>query len=458
MNILRIKAISSRTSSKFSIWVFILAVPIFQVTCSPGDYSPGYQRCVNYCNFENCYTVDNEPKELPFTLKLFHWTCTDNCAYQCMHDLTQKVLKLPRAVPQPGQTFEGWWDEPDWEPGTELEGLPPGRIVQFHGKWPFKRWYGIQEPLSALFSLLNFMAYAVSYRTMKRLIPLGWPLRAHYLGVAIVGMNAWIWSILFHCRDKPWTERLDYFSAAAYSLYGLYVSSVRIFRLYPTQARHYIPLDQRLYIGSQLKLIMSAMFLVHIAFLSFGERFNYKYNMAVNVIVGVLTILLWLSWTASHSHRPPKELGKLHEDDDDLVSSPTQSEQSESPPTSPSRSKGFFSSSWISLLYESIPAVTETGIKPPYVSKPIVPLVCLIGAGSLELLDFPPVWNMSLDAHALWHLATTPLGWIWCVGFLAQDAQWESQFVEGINQPGPDLKETGATSRASPLKSSPTRN
>ncbi|PLW58261.1 hypothetical protein PCANC_00915 [Puccinia coronata f. sp. avenae] len=439
------RSIFNPSSPAYSILALILTFRAQIIGCSPGDYSPGYQRCVNYCNFENCYTVDKEPKQLPFTLRLFHWTCTDNCAYQCMHDLTQKVLKLPRAVPKPGETFEGWWDEPDWEPGTELEGLPPGRIVQFHGKWPFKRWHGIQEPLSALFSLLNFLAYALSYRTMKRLIPTNWPLRNHYLGVAIVGMNAWIWSILFHCRDKPWTERLDYFSAAAYAVYGLYVSGVRIFRLYPTQARHYIPLDQRLYIGSQLKLIMSATFLVHIAFLSFGERFNYKYNMAFNVIVGVLTILLWLTWTASHSHRPLKSFNNLDHDaisasqserSDSLPPSPSHSsEPSNSPPPSPSPSHAFLSSGWFSLLYESIPAITDTGIQPPYVSKPIIPLVCLIGAGSLELLDFPPVWNMSLDAHALWHLATFPLGWIWCIGFLAQDAQWESRFVEAITPP-----------------------
>ncbi|KAH9453892.1 hypothetical protein Pst134EB_013994 [Puccinia striiformis f. sp. tritici] len=448
-----ITKIRSSSSSPSTIWVFILTFPVINIRSSPGDYSPGYQRCVNYCNFENCYTVDQDPPPLPLTLRLFQWTCTDNCAYQCMHDLTQKVLKLPRAVPQPGQTFEGWWDEPDWEPGTELEGLPPGRIVQFHGKWPFKRWYGVQEPLSALFSLLNFLAYAFSYRKMNQLIPVDWPLRSHYLGVAIVGMNAWTWSILFHCRDRPWTERLDYFSAAAYSLYGLYVSSVRIFRLYPTQARHYIPLSQRLYLGSQLKLILSAMFLVHIAFLSFGERFNYKYNMAVNVIVGVLTILLWLSWTASHSRRPTKEHAKLNEDP---VPPSPQSEQSDSPPPSPTPSQGgFFSSGWISILYESIPAITETGIEPPYVSKPIIPLVSLIGAGSLELLDFPPIWNMSLDAHALWHLATIPLGWIWCVGFLAQDAQWESRFVEGIDPPPLDSNQTKTDQKAPSSKLTP---
>ncbi|KAI8450638.1 Per1-like protein [Phakopsora pachyrhizi] len=397
------------------------------ILASPGDYSPGYQRCVNSCNFRHCYTVD--PKQF------FQWTCTDDCAYRCMHDLTQKVLKLPRAVPNPGETFEGWWDEPDWTPGTELEGLPPGRIVQFHGKWPFKRVFGIQEPLSAAFSLLNLLAYMFSYRLMKKKIPLQSPLRNLYLGVALVGVNAWIWSIIFHCRDKPWTERLDYFSAAAYSLYGLYVSSVRIFRLYPSKAKHRVPLEKRLYIGAQLKLILSALFLVHIAFLSYGERFNYKYNMAVNVLVGISTIALWIAWTASYDYQRPiqevegkdKSEDKICESDDDENRSGSPDGLVDAGSSSSTTKRGFFTE-----IFQSMATTTSTGVKPPYTKTPIVPLICVVGAGSLELLDFPPILNMSLDAHALWHLATWPLGPIWCIKVLTRDARWESKFVEGI--------------------------
>jgi hypothetical protein len=40
-------------------------------------------------------------------------------------------------------------------------------------------------------------------------------------------------------------------------------------------------------------------------------------------------------------------------------------------------------------------------------------LVALTTAAmSLELLDFPPLAR-ALDAHALWHLATIPLGLAW---------------------------------------------
>ena len=40
-------------------------------------------------------------------------------------------------------------------------------------------------------------------------------------------MNAWLWSTVFHTRDVHWTEKLDYFSAAAFVVVGLIVQFVR---------------------------------------------------------------------------------------------------------------------------------------------------------------------------------------------------------------------------------------
>lgn len=38
-------------------------------------------------------------------------------------------------------------------------------VPQFYGKWPFKRFYGIQEPASVLFSYLNLL---VHWRMIKK--------------------------------------------------------------------------------------------------------------------------------------------------------------------------------------------------------------------------------------------------------------------------------------------------
>ena len=50
-------------------------------------------------------------------------------------------------------------------------------------------------------------------------------------------------------------------------------------------------------------------------------------------------------------------------------------------------------------------------------------------AMSLELLDFPPIGRI-LDAHALWHAATVPIGEMW-YNFLIEDALDEGWGLDG---------------------------
>lgn len=42
---------------------------------------------------------------------------------------------------------------------------------------------------------------------------------------------------------------------------------------------------------------------------------------------------------------------------------------------------------------------------------------------ALELYDFPPVYGV-LDAHALWHASTVPLGYLFWHKFVAEEYQW----------------------------------
>merc|ERR1712243_485383 len=44
-----------------------------------------------------------------------------------------------------------------WETVTEMK-IRHGQVPQFHGKWPFIRVLGIQEPASTLFSILNLLS------------------------------------------------------------------------------------------------------------------------------------------------------------------------------------------------------------------------------------------------------------------------------------------------------------
>lgn len=57
------------------------------------------------------------------------WSCHDECVYGCMWRTTNAFVARQ-------------WDVP-----------------QFYGKWPFRRFFGIQEPASVLFSLLNLIVH-----------------------------------------------------------------------------------------------------------------------------------------------------------------------------------------------------------------------------------------------------------------------------------------------------------
>jgi hypothetical protein len=56
--------------------------------------------------------------------------------------------------------------------------------------------------------------------------------------------------------------------------------------------------------------------------------------------------------------------------------------------------------------------------------KPIVAVILILCAMSLEVFDFPPWWGI-LDAHALWHASTIYLISYW-YEFLLEDARIES--------------------------------
>ena len=158
-------------------------------------------------------------------------------------------------------------------------------VPQFHGKWPFVCVFGMQEPASVFFSILNGMTNTIAYYNYRKRVTLNHPLyhvvRAQF-GFAI---NAWIWSSIFHARDNLWTERLDYFCATSLVMYSLYVS------IYRWTFELKIPLRNicRWLAG----LFLTVLYLCHISYLSFGS-FDYSYNMKLNVAVGLTNSFSWL--------------------------------------------------------------------------------------------------------------------------------------------------------------------
>jgi hypothetical protein len=216
-------------------------------------------------------------------------------------------------------------------------------IVQYHGKWPFYRLFGIQEPFSVLFSLMNFLAHQNGIAQIRESIPSRYRLRPYYILLGYFGLTSWIFSMVFHTRDFNVTEKLDYFAASASVLYGLYYTPIRLFRLDRPAKEHTLWIWTMFCIG---------LYIAHVTYLTCWS-WDYTYNMAANVVVGIIQNILW-TWFSIARYR------KLHK-------------------------------TW--TIWPGL----------------IVAWISL--AMSLELFDFPPIWGM-VDAHSLWHLGTVvPTVW-----------------------------------------------
>jgi hypothetical protein len=205
--------------------------------------------------------------------RLLFWNCPAECDYNCQHIITNSRLAR---------------DPPHREP-----------IVQFHGKWPFYRFLGMQEPFSVLFSFMNLLAHHWGLGRVRQDIPAAYPLRRYYVMFGYFGLASWLFSMIFHTRDYPFTEKLDYFAAGASVLYGLYYSMIRIFRLEGNSPR-----TQSL--RRSWTLFCLCMYACHVLYLSCWS-WDYTYNMIANVAVGIVTNIMW-SWFSVTRYRKLKKM------------------------------------------------------------------------------------------------------------------------------------------------------
>ncbi|CAH0718695.1 unnamed protein product, partial [Brenthis ino] len=227
---------------------------------SDGDRSPFYQTCVKNCKKANC-TLDGEflPKaaEMQDTWsRLLFWGCRDECRYNCMW-----------------RTVSGFQER-----GYD--------IPKFHGRWPFRRLFGIQEPASAFASLLNLAMHMYMYFDMYQDLPMKRiPILVPFWHIfAILCMNAWVWSAIFHTRDFFFTEFMDY-ACATSVIMAMFLSS--LVRVTYKQKRF------TLFLVSSTLLFYAD----YVLYLYQGKT-DYEYNMRTNIVFGVLGSLLWVSWGA----------------------------------------------------------------------------------------------------------------------------------------------------------------
>ncbi|KAJ3063664.1 hypothetical protein HDU98_000536 [Podochytrium sp. JEL0797] len=225
---------------------------------SSGDRQPVYQNCVQQCTRTGC----NEP--LPLELRLTLWDCESNCRYKCTHRVTEMLLESGHG------------------------------IHQFHGKWPFARFLGMQEPASVLFSILNGWMHWRGYRKLVR-VPEGkardW--KRLYLLNAVLGVQGWVWSAVFHTRDTAFTEKMDYFSAVLSITLNAYIAVSKLFYLARPENRGFRVL---------LRLLFTLFYITHVTYLTLWP-FDYGYNMIAGITVGMISNLAWLTWCLQNRRR-----------------------------------------------------------------------------------------------------------------------------------------------------------
>lgn len=161
-------------------------------------------------------------------------------------------------------------------------------------------------------------------------------------------------------------------------MYALYAVVIRTFHLYagsnsgptpsasPSQSSPAPALKP-------LTIACLIAYIGHVTYLSVLPRFDYTYNMAFNIGLGLVHNFLWVIYSLPSSRS--------------LL------------PRFPFRLKNY---------------------RPAFVNKAFVFVLLTTAATALELFDFPP-WRFVIDAHALWHLSTVPITKFW-YDFLVEDA------------------------------------
>ncbi|XP_011505967.1 PREDICTED: post-GPI attachment to proteins factor 3 [Ceratosolen solmsi marchali] len=247
------------------IWIFITLLIYSKITnASVGDRSQFYSNCIDKCRDIKCENDVDYKENLPLDLRLLHWTCRENCSYFCM------------------------WKTVDFFSSRGLS------VPQFHGKWPFVRIFGLQEPASVLFSILNFYAHVTYYLKFKKVIRSTSPMFFIWTWFTVICLHGWFWSTVFHARDKDFTEVMDYSCAFTIMLTLLYCLLLRIFYRETIMHKAFITI-------TSIYFIVLYSHLTHL----WSGHINYEYNMKFNVLVGFLIFVMSMIWWYNNSTKLP---------------------------------------------------------------------------------------------------------------------------------------------------------
>lgn len=328
----------------------LLALPCV-VLASAGDLLPQFQSLLEECTALQCdQNIQFGNGQLnPLSTLLFNWDCHLDCRYKCLQMVTD---------------------------ARKVEGLP---MVQFYGKWPFKRVLGVTELFSSVMSVgnlcvnyVNFQKVSRYYRAARSRDESVSAMLLQYLVLLGISIAGWMSSTIFHIRDMPGTETLDYVGAGLIVTANFNSITVRYFGLYKNPKARYI-----------FQGLLGAVLFFH--YTKLGLQWDYSYNMRFNMVIGLLSALLWMA----HAARVNRVyLADTHFYNNSMQLLP------------------FETKILAKLNYVGISRTKDIPLLPAALN------VFLILAVSLEVVDFEP-WFQLVDSHSLWHMCTMlpPIVW-----------------------------------------------
>lgn len=269
----------------FSFFLVFSCLSVIVIDASPGDADPLYRSCIRQCEETGCvgpkcfpqctFSSDGELvgrpwyMQEPLYLQWKKWDCLSDCRYHCMLDREKE---------------------------KELLNHDP---VKYHGKWPFKRIYGMQEPASVAFSALNlamhFHGWVSFFILLYYKLPLKDGKKAYYEYAslwhiyAFFSLNSWLWSAVFHSRDVDLTEKLDYSSAVILLGYSLILAILRSFNIRDEATRVMVSAP------------LIAFVITHVMYLNF-YKLDYGWNIIVCVVMAVAQLTIWAVWAGVSRH------------------------------------------------------------------------------------------------------------------------------------------------------------
>lgn len=249
----------------FSSLLIILAIAL----ASSGDEQEVYWDCLEGCLKDRAHHLKQGQS---LWMSVLGWDGPSHCRYECMW----QVESINRAM-----------------------GIAP---QQYDGKWPFVRIWGLQEPASVFFSLLNLLAHIYGYRRIF-LHGLGklrrrWFMSRQILLFYLTSLLAWTASAIFHSRDNRFTEKIDYFAAISLLFVSLNFGIIRALSLKHRFAQLLVSFS------------LLAYYLRHVRYMTW-IKFDYSWNMKVGVMAGLAFAFIFLLWSSIVLYRGTRPHAKF---------------------------------------------------------------------------------------------------------------------------------------------------